>query len=105
MSDERQQDLLTWQPPNPPEFFGATYDEARDGHRLNKQLKAVHDVFASARGKKFSLRQLADATDYPEASISARFRDLVRLGFPMDKEHIQKGLWLYWMKEPDRPPA
>jgi len=91
-----QPSLLDWQPPQPPQFFGSTYNEARDGARLSKQLKAVHDVMCD--GKRRSLRQLADDAQCPEASASARFRDLRRLGFPVRDENLGRGTWIYWLE-------
>lgn len=90
-----QPDLLAWTPPANHRFLGSTFDEKRDRARLSKQLQTVHDVLVD--GRKRSLRQLADAAECPEASASARFRDLKRLGFPVSKENAGGGLWLYWM--------
>lgn len=94
-----QLDLLSWQPPRPGKFLGATFDSARDEERLSKQLKAVHDVMKD--GQHRSLRQMADAAGCPEASASARFRDLKRLGFPMQKKNEGRGTWIYWMGPPE----
>lgn len=102
-----QQDLLSWEPPKDMRFLGSTFDDARDRPRLSRQLKAVHDVMLD--GKRRSLRQLADDAgallerNCPEASASARFRDLRRLGFPVRDENGGAGLWWYWM-ELERPP-
>lgn len=87
--------LLDWTPPPSFQFKGATFEPSRDATRLSKQLKAVHDIMGG--GRKFTLRALADAADAPEASVSARYRDLKRLGFPMMKENLGDGCWLYWM--------
>lgn len=97
MADLDQPDLLSWQPPRPGNFLGSTFDASRDEERLSKQLGAVHAVLKG--GQRFTLRQLADAAGCPEASASARFRDLKRLGFPMQKENLGGGLWSYWMGE------
>lgn len=94
-----QPDLLEWSPPEPPKFMGSTFDAARDGIRLNRQLKIVHDVMAD--GRRRTLCELACAAQCPEASASARFRDLKRLGFPMMKENLGQGLWSYWMENPN----
>lgn len=94
MSEQR--DLLSWRPPPSHKFLGSTFDDVRDRSRLSRQLKAVHDVMSD--GKTRSLRQLSDAAGCPEASASARYRDLVRLGFPMRKENAGGGLWLYKME-------
>lgn len=94
-----QLNLLDWQPPANFSFLGSTFDPARDASRLSRQLKAVHDVMID--GPKRSLRQLADDAGCPEASASARYRDLVRLGFPMRKENAGSGLWFYRMELPN----
>lgn len=88
-----QSDLLSWTPPEPK---GSTYVPERDRARLNAQCLGVLRVFQD--GKKRSLAELRGLTGYPEASISARYRDLKRAGYPMRKEHIGNGLWLYWMQ-------
>ena len=92
-----QPSLLDWQPPQPPvfHFLGSTFKSERDQKRLSKQLKTVHDVMQD--GRKRTLRQLADDAGCPEASASARFRDLVRLSYPMMKENLGSGTWTYWM--------
>jgi hypothetical protein len=91
-----QPDLLSWQPPEPPKFLGATYDAARDGIRLNRQLKAVHDVMLDGRHR--TLDRLGKDAGCPPASASARFRDLKRLGFNVQKENLGAGTWTYWME-------
>lgn len=96
MIEVEQPDLLSWQPPRPGRFLGSTFEPVRDEERLSKQLKAVHDVMKD--GQRRSLRALADAAGCPEASASARFRDLKRLGFPMQKQNLGGGLWTYWME-------
>lgn len=90
--------LLNWKAPEPPHFLGKTYNPERDGKRLNKQLQAVYDVLKD--GKRRTLRQIADEANCPEASGSARIRDLRRLGFPMMKENLGSGTWSYWLSLP-----
>lgn len=92
-----QESLLDWQPPEP---RGTTYDKARDGARLNAQCLGCLRIWQD--GRKRSLAEMRQLTGYPEASISARYRDLKRAGYPMRKEHIGNGLWLYWMQINDR---
>ena len=70
---------------------------AQDKARLGKQLKKVRDFFEANRGTWFSLRQISDATGAPEASASARFRDLKKLGLPMERDDRGGGLHLYRM--------
>lgn len=92
-----QPDLLGWVPPvilGP--RHGETYDQARDGKRLDGQMA---DVFALMRdGQWRTLGEISGATGHPEASVSARLRDLRRLefgGFTVDREFVRRGLWRY----------
>jgi biotin operon repressor len=55
-------------------FDGDTIDQERDGPRLQRQLNAVRKHMEG--NEWLSLRQIADELKYPEASISARLRDL-----------------------------
>lgn len=89
-----QPDLLTWEPPPTHVFLGSTVTHV-DVPRLSRQLKVVHDVMLD--GNRRSLRELAIDCQCPEASASARFRDLKRLGFPVAKENMGSGLWHYWL--------
>lgn len=66
-------------PLNVAHFDGATYDQAQDFTRLNTQLRAVRDLMRDGTWR--SLNQIAVATGYPEASLSARLRDLRKLKF------------------------
>jgi len=93
-----QPSLLDWQPPSPPAYGGATFDAERDGLRLNAQCKRVYDVMKD--GAWHTLKQISAATGDPEASISARIRDLRKSafgGFRIDREYIERGLWKYRM--------
>ena len=88
-----QIDLLSWRPPEPPRFLGATFSATRDGKRLNEQSQRVHDVMID--GVERGLKQIAALTGDPEASISARLRDLRRYGFTVSRRYVERGLWLY----------
>lgn len=96
MSD-LQFDLLTWTPPPGYRFGGATFDEARDRQRLSRQMQSVHDAMLD--GKHRTLDQLSKDAGCPPASASARFRDLKRLGFDVQKENLGSGTWTYWMEK------
>ena len=61
-------------PLNSAHFDGKTYDHAQDFGRLNTQLRAVRDLMRDGQWR--SLNAIAQATGYPEASLSARLRDL-----------------------------
>ena len=88
-----QIDLLSWRPPEPPKYLGATFDAARDGKRLNEQCQRVFDAMID--GVERGLGQIAALTGDPEASVSARLRDLRRYGFTVSRRYVERGLWLY----------
>jgi len=76
-------------------FGGQSYDPVKDRERLGKQLCRVMDLMID--GKPRTLRQISDATHDPEASISARLRD-VRKVFGKDSLEsirVKGGLWTY----------
>lgn len=60
-------------------FAGSTYSAPRDGERLTTQLACVVETMQG--GGWWTLAMLANATGHPEASISARLRDLKRPEF------------------------
>ena len=74
-------------------FSGATYDAARDGKRLGAQLSAVIAVMKDGRWR--TLCELAGLCDSPEASVSARLRDMRRLGWEVQRRYIERGQWTY----------
>ena len=78
---------------------GKTYDHARDGKRLHAQH---HRVLARLRdGEWWTLKRLNQATGDPEASISARLRDLRKPQFGsniIEREYVHQGLWRYRLK-------
>lgn len=77
-------------------FGGDTFDAERDAARLNAQLRRVRDALEG--GDWWYLRQLAAATGDPEASVSARIRDLRKPQFGrhlVESEFVSKGLWRY----------
>lgn len=69
-------------PPAPPphRFDGETYDPKVDQPRLARQLERVRDHMLTVDW--LTLQEIASATGgYPEASISARLRDLRKVRF------------------------
>ena len=80
------------------DFKGATYDPEQDQVRLSKQAAKVWEVLK--RGQWYTLRALSIMTGAPEASVSARIRDLRR---PENGSHTierrrvegRPGLWEY----------
>jgi len=76
-------------------FGGATYDPARDRERLGRQLCAVVELMAD--GKARTLQEIARETGFPEASISARLRD-IRKHYGTDAMESRRGdrnQWIY----------
>ena len=55
-------------------FDGDTYEHDVDGKRLGEQLHCVGMLMIDRRWR--TLRHISHALGYPEASISARLRDL-----------------------------
>lgn len=73
-----------------------TYVEARDGVRIAKQRRLVHAVMAD--GQWHTLQELGEGLRYPEASVSARIRDLRKArygGHTVERRYLGNGLWHY----------
>jgi len=82
--------LVLWDPPEP---LGETFDAARDGKRLAAQARRV---LAATLGRGWrNLGEIARETGDPEASVSARLRDIRRAGFRVERKYQERGLWLY----------
>jgi hypothetical protein len=78
------------------DFDGKTYDPAQDKTRLNRQLRNVFDCMKD--GKWRTLSEIAAQTGEPEASISARLRDLrkPRFGeYGVPRQRRSQGLFEY----------
>ena len=78
------------------DFRGATFVPERDGARLGAQLAAVKTFVLD--GKWHTLAEISEATGAPEASVSARLRDLRRErhgGYTIQREYIAQGLHQY----------
>jgi hypothetical protein len=81
-------------------FDGKTYNPALDKHRLNKQLGRVFEVLKD--GQWHTLGEIEKRTGDPQASISARVRDLrkPRFGsFNVEHNRVIEGLWQYRIKD------
>jgi hypothetical protein len=61
----------------PPPIHGATFDESLDYDRLNRQQRLVYAVMADGQWR--TLAEIHTLTGAPEASVSARLRDLRRV--------------------------
>ena len=74
--------------------------------RLAPLEAAVLKLFEDHRGRWLSLVNLSlllgiRGVRTNDASISARYRELVRKGYPLEKKQLTRGLWLYRMKPED----
>lgn len=77
-------------------FDGKTYEPDKDKIRLGSQAWAVFDCMVGETW--WTLRQLADATKYPESSISARLRDFRKERFgahAVERKKKDNGLFYY----------
>lgn len=86
------------------EFDGATYVASLDRGRLSNQLARV--VSFMADGEWRTLAGIADAVQAPEASVSARLRDLRKPkfgGWKVERQRADHGLHQYrlLLPEPD----
>lgn len=75
---------------------GETYEHARDSLRLGDQMKAVFELMKD--GKERTLKEIADGTESPESSVSARLRDLRKDrfgGHMVHRQYIARGLFSY----------
>lgn len=79
-----------------PDFDGATYERDRDHQRLTGQLARVANALAD--GRWWTLAALAERTGDPEASVSARIRDLRKGrfgGYDVLADNAGGGTWRY----------
>lgn len=81
-------------------FDGATYNRELDSERLGRQLDRVRSILLQCRGRWLSLQELSQRTGAPEASVSARLRDLRKErfgGYEIETRRVKGGLFVYRM--------
>ena len=79
-----------------PDFDGKTYQPKRDKDRLAAQLQLVRRCMADGRWR--TLAQIETLTEAPQASISARLRDLRKPkfgGYLVERQYVKDGIWEY----------
>jgi hypothetical protein len=79
-----------------PHFDGETYEPGRDHARLHRQLDMVQEFMSDRQWH--TLGEIAKATSQPEASVSARIRDLRKPKFggkTVERRYVSGGLWEY----------
>jgi hypothetical protein len=89
----------------PPQFKGSTFDAKRDGERLSNQLDKVRGLMKQNHGLWQTLAFISAVVDAPEASVSARLRDLKREGkesgeFTIERRYVRRGLHEYRLVSP-----
>ena len=82
--------------PLPTLFDGITLNDERDNGRLAQQLHSVRKL--ALQREWFTLREIAFSLNYPEASVSARLRDLRKAkfgGYNVERKYVERGIWAY----------
>jgi hypothetical protein len=85
----------------PPRFNGPSYDHERDSQRLTGQIQRVFALMSDGTWR--TLREIAEATGDPEASVSAQLRHLRKPRFGSHTVERRRrgvessGLWEYRM--------
>jgi DNA-binding Lrp family transcriptional regulator len=77
-------------------FDGQTYEPDRDASRLTAQLESVRELMADGQWR--TLGEIHDLTGHPEASVSARLRDLRKDKFGaylVERAYVRRGLYRY----------
>jgi len=79
----------------PPTRLGETFDPTRDSQRLRTQYERVEALMADGQWR--TLRDITAATGAPEASASARLRDMRRAGWVVEERRVEgaPGLHIY----------
>lgn len=78
------------------DFHGETYEPERDRDRLRAQLNRVREVMSDEEWR--TLGMIAALTGDPEASVSARLRDLRKPQHgsrTVERRYLARGLWEY----------
>ena len=76
------------------EGMSTTLVASLDGKRLAHQLAAVR-AFMLNRINWFTLREIENCLGYPQASISARLRELRKLGYTVERRRRSQGTHEY----------
>lgn len=87
-----------------PYFDGITYEHERDAPRLAAQTGRVKALMADGMWR--TLREIAQTTGDPEASVSARLRDLRKPRFGshvIERRYLGDGLYEYRMHQESQP--
>lgn len=87
---------------NAHQFDGATFDSDLDGGRLSRQIVRVRNLMLDQKWR--TLAEIEAMTGFPQASISARLRDLRKERFGMfiveRRRRKEGGTWEYRVLPP-----
>jgi hypothetical protein len=78
------------------DFDGETFRQDRDGARLFRQLEAVKGLMADGRWRSYT--EIGEELGIPQASASARVRDLRKVKFgalTVERRYDGEGLWRF----------
>jgi hypothetical protein len=85
-----------------PVVLGSTFEPKVDRERLSSQQRRVEELVSDGEPRTLyeiavALRKLYPHTHFPEASISARLRDMRRVGYIVERtrKSAKSGLWVY----------
>ena len=82
-------------PAGAPPVLGETYEPNADAARLGDQFGRVRALMEDGAWR--TLQEISAATGDPEASASARLRDMRRAGYTVHRERVGpgRGTWRY----------
>lgn len=83
---------------------GLTFSHERDGERLSSQYERVKAYCLSHDWVTLSQISCALGLGNPEASISARLRDLRARGYIVERKYLHRGLHAYRVLDPQAEP-
>ncbi len=76
------------------EFGGKSFDAKRDGARLGAQMQAVRALMSDGAWR--TLAEISAATGAPQASVSARLRDIRNKdGMDLQRQRVEGGNGLH----------
>lgn len=90
----------------PSRTFGPAYEPELDSERIEKQHEAIRDFMLAepenGHSQWWTLAEIREKLDHPEASISAQLRHLRKAefgGYKVEKRRRSGGTWEYKVQE------
>lgn len=72
---------------------GQTFDVDRDEGRLALQYLRVRNLMIDGAWR--TLAKISEITGDPQASVSARLRQMRSAGYKVDRRYVSRGIWEY----------